>query len=167
MDRLSSFLRRVHAWGVQHPKWYYIYPPSAWAVFIYVVSIIRVPEHQVIQPLFAIPGYDKWAHFGIYALLSLLILRGWQREKMPPLDLHALVFALCVVFGGMIEVQQSLTPYRSFELMDLAADALGALTGQVVWHLLMRRWGKRTRLYPGLFRPEFKDHPSERKRRKA
>lgn len=167
MSSDTSLPRRLHAWGVQHPKWYYIYPPSAWAVFIYVISIVRVPDHQAIQPLFHIPGYDKLAHLIIYAVLSLLILRGWQREKMPPLDLHLIVFGLCVVFGGMIEIHQSLTPYRSFELMDLAADALGALVGQVSWHLLMLRWGKRTRLYPGLLRPDFKDHPSNRKRRRA
>lgn len=154
-------LRRLHLWGVQNPKYYYIGPPSVWAVAIYLLSLAPLNEVETIDR-FSFPGADKLGHLFAYAMLSLLILRGWQREKMPPIGLHGFVFALCVVFGVMIEIHQSFTPYRTFEVYDILANASGALLGQIVWHLLMLRYGKRTRLYPGLFRPDFKDHPSQR-----
>ena len=156
--------RRIHLWGVRNPKAYYITPPSVWAVFIYAVSLLPVHEIDTVSR-FEFPGADKIAHLFVYAILGLLILRGWHREKMPPLDLHAFVFALCVVFGFTVELHQGLTAYRSFEAGDLVADAAGALLGLVAWHVMMLRWGRRTRLYPGLLRPELKSHPSQRKRR--
>jgi len=141
-----------HAWGLQNPKLYYIYPPSLWAVMIYVLSIANLKPIEVDLWIPPIPLLDKWVHMVFYAVLSLLVLRGWQREKMPPIGLHGFVFLICVVFGSMIEVHQIMTGYRSFELADILADAIGALMGQSLWHLLMVKWGKRTRLYPGLFR---------------
>ncbi len=82
----------------------------------------------------------------------------------PPLDLHGFVWLLCVVFGMMIEMQQGLSPHRSFEAWDMAANGFGALLGLIVWQTLMWRWGRRTRLYPGLLRPEFKQHSEKRRR---
>lgn len=148
-----GILRRLHLWGVQNPKWYYIGPPSAWATFIYVVSLAPIQNVKTLD-LFMENGRDKLLHGTCYALFSLLILRGWQREKMPPFGLHAFVWTLSVAFGTMIEILQGLTSYRTFEFEDIVADAVGALAGQAIWHLLMVKWGKRTKLYPGLFRPK-------------
>lgn len=162
-----GFLRRLHLRGKRNAKLYYVTPPSVWAVFVYLTSIadlrsIEDPESGfwLLAWTASVPHFDKIVHAGYYAILSLLLVRGWQREKMPPLELHALVWTMCLVFGFMIEVHQSLLPYRSFELLDLAADGAGALAGQVAWHLAMLRWGRRTRLYPGLLRPDFKDSPA-------
>ncbi|MBI3737302.1 VanZ family protein, partial [Candidatus Sumerlaeota bacterium] len=80
--------------------------------------------------------------------------------------LHALVWLMCVVFGVMIEINQAMTDYRSFEVMDIFVNAIGAGTGLVSWHLAMIRWGKRSKLYPGLLRPGFKDSPANPANRK-
>lgn len=159
----ASFLGRIHRWGVRNSTAYYVYPPSIWAVMIYVVCIVRVPEPKVAGFL-NIPGLDKIVHAVLYAVLSLLIVRGAQRDKLPPLDLHLVVFGMCIVFGLMIEVTQMMTPYRAFELADVLADGVGAALGLFAWHRLMMRFGRRTRLYPGLLRPDFKDHPSNKPR---
>jgi len=63
----------------------------------------------------------------------------------------------------MIEMQQGLSPHRSFELWDIAANSAGALGGLFIWQVLMWRWGRRTRLYPGLLRPDFRNPPSQRR----
>lgn len=146
-----------------NPKWYYIFPPSLLAVAIYLVCLAPPDEIQKIHP-WAFPGADKLDHFVAFGTLSLLVIRGWQREKMPPIDLHLFVWLLCTFYGIVIEVQQLLGGVRSFEVADILADAIGALLGQSVWHLLMLRWGKRTRLYPGLFRPDFKTSKANRKK---
>jgi VanZ family protein len=159
-----GLLARLHRWGVQNPKYYYIAPPSVWAVAIYVLSLVSLEPVEPLARTFSLPFADKAGHFAAYAVLSLLIVRGWHREKMPPIGLHGFVWLLCTVFGIMVEIQQGLTPARSFEGWDMAANSVGALLGQVMWHLMMLRWGRRTRLYPGLFRPDFKDHPSQRRK---
>ncbi len=135
-------------------------PPSAWAVFIYATCMVNlkpVEEMGIVPP---IPHLDKLVHLTYYSIFSMLILRGWQREKMPPLGLHLLVWTMCFVFGAMIEVNQGFTTYRSFEVADMIANGIGALIGQTLWHAMMIRWGKRTKLYPGLFRPDFKTSPA-------
>lgn len=158
--------RRLHRWGVANPKWYYITPPSAWAVTIYVASLAPVDKLDPLRKVM-FPGADKIIHALLYAVLALLIVRGWQREKMPPLGLHGFVFLLSLAFGLTIEIHQGVVPYRSFEWLDLVADGAGALMGLSLWHLLMMRWGKRTRLYPGLLRPDYKDHASVAKRKRT
>lgn len=159
-----TFLGRLHRWGVQNPKYYYIAPPSVWAVAIYILSLIPIPESGSVGAAFNFPLADKIAHAAIYAVLAILIIRGWHREKMPPLDLHGFVWLLCIVFGMMIEMQQGLSSHRSFEAWDIAANGLGALAGLFIWQLLMWRWGRRTRRYPGLLRPDLKRHPSQRRK---
>ena len=163
-DSPPGYWRGLHKWGVRNPKYYYIAPPSVWAVLIYVLSLAPISTPEPVAA-WELPNLDKLIHAAFYGMLALLILRGWQREKMPPLGLHGFVFALCMVFGIMIEIHQGLIPYRSFEGFDIVADAVGAAGGLVVWHLAMVRWGKRTRLYPGLMRPEFKNSPANKGRK--
>ncbi len=155
-----AFWRKIHHWGLRNTKLYYVYPPSMWAVFIYIVSLANL-KPLAEAPLFSFAlGHDKIAHLIFYAILSLLVIRGWHREKMPPLGLHGFVWLICIVFGIMIEIQQMTTGYRSFELGDILADAVGAFAGLAIWQALMVKWGKRTKLYPGLLRPDFKDSPA-------
>lgn len=151
--------RRVHRWGVRNQKLYYVTPPSVWAVMIYLLSMARIDTPEV-REIVQAPGVDKLLHAVFYAVLALLVLRGWQRDKMPPLGLHGFVLLLCMTFGAMIEVIQGVIPYRQFDPADIFANGVGALCGQVVWHLMMMAWGRRTRLYPGLLRPDFKNSPA-------
>lgn len=160
----ESRLSRLHRWGVQNPKYYYIAPPSVWAVMVYLLSLVPLREVEPLLRPVSFPYGDKLVHFLAYALLSLLVIRGWHREKMPPIDLHAFVWLLCMVFGIMIEIQQGLTPYRSFEGLDILADGAGALMGQALWQTMMWRWGRRTRLYPGLFRGAAASRPVSRRK---
>ena len=158
----ESTWHRIHLWGKQNAKWYYVTPPSVWFVGIYILCFIPVPD--VPQPEVSWFALDKAAHVFLFAGLALLIVRGWQREKMAPLGLHGFVWLLSTVFGIMIEIQQGVVPHRSFEGADILADTVGAALGLAIWHLMMLRYGKRTRLYPGLLRPDFKNHPSQREK---
>jgi VanZ family protein len=160
----ASPIARLHQWGVQNPKYYYIAPPSVWAVAIYILSLAPIPESGLLGDTVRLPYVDKLGHMGVHAVLAMLVIRGWHREKMPPLDLHGFVWLLCGVFGMMIEMQQGLSPHRSFEAWDIAANGFGALLGLILWQILMWRWGRRTRLYPGLLRPEFKQPSAERRK---
>lgn len=67
----------------------------------------------------AVPYLDKLAHLGVFAALALLAARAY------PTHPRAGVFAALLLYGLAIEVAQPRTG-RAFELLDLAADALGA-----------------------------------------
>jgi LPXTG-motif cell wall-anchored protein len=83
-------------------------------------------------------GWDKSNHFlGFFSLALLgLLAYGSSRGK--------LFFGL-LAFGGLIELLQSLTPYRLADWADLWADGLGVLAGFALFALLRRFRAARAR----------------------
>jgi len=90
-----------------------------------------------LTPLDHLPGpefrfADKVWHFLAFALLALLLaraLRHWGRRLAVAGRDAALASA---GMGALLEALQSLTTFRSAELADLVADALGALAAYFV-----------------------------------
>jgi VanZ family protein len=97
-------------------------------------------------PLKSLPGpdfelADKMWHliaFGGLATLLSRVLRYFQRPLGQAIAIAALVSA---ALGGLLELLQSLTPYRSADFADLAADALGALLAYLVLRWLAKVGG--------------------------
>jgi VanZ family protein len=85
-----------------------------------------------LTPLKSLPGpelrfADKIWHFLAFALLTPLLARALRyggRKLATAVRDGALASA---ALGALLEVLQSLTAFRSAELLDLVADALGAL----------------------------------------
>jgi VanZ family protein len=71
-------------------------------------------------------GWDKTNHLLAFGWLAIVGCRAWPQR-------HAAALAGLLAYGGLIEVLQSFTGYRSAEWGDLLADALGLLLG---WALL-------------------------------
>ncbi len=67
-----------------------------------------------------VPGSDKWHH----ALAYFACMFCWgQWYKLPAQRLKlAIIF---ILMGALIECLQGLTDYRSFEWLDMLADAVG------------------------------------------
>ena len=81
---------------------------------------------------------DKIGHFLAYAGLAVLICLNFDGTKA---RLGALVGA--VALGALLEWAQSYVPGRDMSLLDETANALGVLTGAVVFRLReadLRRW---------------------------
>jgi VanZ family protein len=80
-------------------------------------------------------GWDKANHLVAYAGLTLLgcWTQSWRQRTV------ALVM---IAHGGLVEVLQGFTTYRSAEWADLLADALGIGVGIVLTIVLQRmlRW---------------------------
>jgi VanZ family protein len=71
------------------------------------------------------PGrFDLVAHFAIFGIMAFGAV-GFCRQ---PVQLLGLTF-LTMAGAAALEFAQHLLPYRSFDLVDLAANTLGALTG--------------------------------------
>src|SRR5687768_18164478 len=78
---------------------------------------------------------DKWLHFGGYALLTLLVLTGWELTigVLQPKHYFA-VWLAGVLYGVFDEVSQ--TPVgRTCDMNDWMADVLGVVCGLLIFRL--------------------------------
>ena len=90
-------------------------PAAAWAAVIFGLSsrpTLPGPE---------LPGVDKVAHFGAYALLAWLLAFAAGRSRLP----IALAVVLGLLYGATDEIHQSFVPGRSPDVLDWFADAAG------------------------------------------
>jgi VanZ family protein len=96
-----------------------------------------VPENQI----FLFPGADKVAHCLLYAGLGALVsiairrsnstVKAWIQWFVP--------IAFAILYGLSDEVHQLYVPERSFELLDLLSDGVGATIAQVGLYIIWRK----------------------------
>jgi VanZ family protein len=78
-------------------------------------------------PEVTFPGEDKLVHLALYAGLGALGGRAAARAGLARAAL--IVLAACIGYGLFDEWYQQFTPGRSSDLLDFAADAVGASAG--------------------------------------
>jgi VanZ family protein len=94
---------------------------------------VKLPDVDFIDKVCHCLGYGALA-FGIGSVLT--IWRGYQ-PRFP-----IWIWTLAVAYGAIDEYTQKFVENRSSDIMDLAADAVGAALGLLVLHLcvaLVRR----------------------------
>lgn len=97
-----------------------------------------------------IPHLDKVAHLGLYGVLAALVSLGMYRSGRAysfRQQFHIpWIFAAC--YGISDEIHQYFVPLRTFDMLDLTANTIGALLAQVVlcygWWYLSPRGRKAT-----------------------
>lgn len=72
--------------------------------------------------------FDKVAHFGVFGLLAILVVRN----GIPPRLAWIAVLAVSL-FGLTDEWHQSFTPGRAVEFADWVADTLGAIVAVTIY----------------------------------
>lgn len=87
---------------------------------------------------------DKDVHVALYAGLAAVLLRALAGGSWRRLTLRRALEAAAVaaLYGVFDEFHQRLVPGRSFETMDMAADAAGAALASVVlwtWGIIRPR----------------------------
>ena len=102
---------------------------------VYVVLLFlgtHVPSVGAGEPSFS----DKWAHFGAYLFLCVLVLAGWELTigKLQPRHYFA-VWLAGVVYGAFDEWTQ-IPVGRTCDMSDWAADVIGVTLGIVVYQML-------------------------------
>ncbi|HTO15327.1 MAG TPA: VanZ family protein [Edaphocola sp.] len=112
-----------------------------WAVIILAACLI--PSKDV--PSLSIFQYDKLVHFGIFGLLSFLMLLYLKNPRLVPQGLW--VWIICTVYGYFIELLQGsgITEGRSYDGFDELADSFGAGLGVLIFflfHFLNTRFKK-------------------------
>lgn len=81
--------------------------------------------------------FDKWVHVGLFAVLVFLWSSAFDLDL--PKNSGYLVGAV-VLYGVAVEfIQRDWVANRSFDVFDILADTVGALTGLVIWLRVYRK----------------------------
>lgn len=94
--------------------------PMFWACGLAILILALMPT----VPRIPTTGWDKSNHALAFSVLTFLGCRAYPDKRL-------LVLIGAVLYGGLIEVLQSFTPYRVAEWGDLIADSVGVIFGWV------------------------------------
>lgn len=120
-------------------KMLYSLLPFAWMAFIYYLSALEDPFKTT---GFTFEINDKVMHFIFYGVLGGLVwnaLRFFYTNK-------GLIFyttLICAIYGLTDEIHQLFVPRRSFDLLDLTADIMGAIIISTIINQIWRMKNER------------------------
>lgn len=98
-------------------------PVVAWAALVFVLSAQPSPAGS------SVAHADKLLHFLEYAALSALLTRAFVGSGVGAGRAVALAIVLSTLYGASDEFHQRFVPGRESDVLDLAADAVGACAG--------------------------------------
>ena len=112
----------------------YWLPLILYCLFIYIQSANPSPEQ-----IPSIPFVDKVLHFAAYGIMGILFYRAYQtlriKNNIQMLMLLSMVSAS--LYGISDEIHQSFVPFREAEVADAIADIIGAVSGVLLYQLLV------------------------------
>ena len=92
-------------------------------------------------PIFTTVYFDKWVHAGLFGMLVLLTCFPFFSSKYASLSLFIKITLGCVLYGVAMEfVQKYCTTDRDFDVLDMAADATGAVISCAIINVRYRRY---------------------------
>jgi len=101
-----------------HYKKLWIALGICYITFVIAGSLLRVPAIEI-----SVDHTDKIIHFFLY-----FILVGWFIQLYKKLSTRLIILCAAIALGLLMEALQSLTPYRSFDLIDQLANSIGAIS---------------------------------------
>ena len=84
----------------------------------------------------AVPGLDKLIHVVLFGGLASVLM--WNAVRQGRTRVFIKVVGLTIAAAGLIELMQDPLPYRSGDIWDFLAGAVGALIGAAVAVLGLR-----------------------------
>ncbi len=110
-----------------------------WTLFIIIGSSLSGNTLQNVS-LIPIPYFDKFIHFVWYMMLYIFWY-GYFLEKTPSsavqLSRRLFLIIAIVSFGLIIEIlQENIFINRSFEIIDIAVNFIGTITGFLLFFYL-------------------------------
>lgn len=104
-------------------RWWLI--TAVYACLIFIVSVIPI------SPSLSPGRLDKVAHLCEYSLFAWLLVQAIQVGGLRRPEYFILAWIYATSYGILIEIVQAVIPWRSAELGDAVANAIGAAVG--VW----------------------------------
>lgn len=137
-NKLSSQLRRAD--GARLKKLFlFSLPALAWMGLI--LALIGLPGYRF--PETEVLSTDKFIHFGLFFMLSLLLMQAFIKQPaLPMLKFEAGFYTLLIgmVYSGLTEMLQGLVfIQRSADLMDYLANAAGVFCGWLFFKYIIYR----------------------------
>lgn len=113
-------------------------PVILWAGGIFFLSSFSNPYAFLLPaPLYiALPHEQlgQFSHTFVYVVLAFLLARALVHKPGKRINLVSLpAWGMAVVYALSDEIHQLFVPGRTFQLADLALDALGALVGVLIF----------------------------------
>lgn len=98
---------------------------------IIYLSLIKVPTINI-----NVRNLDKWQHSFAYFTLSISWLLAYYKKP----NKKYLIVTLCILLGIIIEVlQETLTSYRTGDLLDILANTAGVLLGLLFFNKIYKK----------------------------
>lgn len=108
-----------------------------WAMVILALSITPGEELPDVQ----FWEFDKFAHIGVYGLLTFLAAATRQEQFSSPVSRSSIgvrVWIVIVLYGVLIEcVQGAWIPGRHFDVLDIMANIIGSILGLFAYIILL------------------------------
>jgi len=108
----------------------YHLPALVWAAVIFFVSSLS----QVPTAPMGFLSWDKVAHFGVFAIFGLLLVRAFRGRFVPAL-------AVGIGWGALDEIHQLFVVGRNCSVYDFTADAAGVIAAVGGFFLLRKAKG--------------------------
>jgi len=108
--------------------------PVGWAALI--LAVTSIPGSAV--PDVGVESTDKLVDLLLCAALRALTMRALGASDRPA-RLVIVVTVAVSIFGAVDEMHQLLVPGRSGDIADWLADAIGGMTGAVLFTVMGRR----------------------------
>lgn len=130
------------------------YKTLSWVIFEFVLIFIllSLPGNEFqdhtswISKLMQLPYADKIMHMALFGSLAISIFFHFEISKYHALKstrAKALALIVCIVYGIALEYYQKYyAPSRGFEVLDMLADAVGAICALPLFELLKNRFSK-------------------------
>lgn len=102
-----------------------------YTILITIVSLVKVKPPVDIK----VHQADKWVHFGIYVIFTILWFAHFKNSPKEPLSSKPILKSsfLAFLFGVLIEVLQHFNPYaRSGDVLDVLANTIGIVIAVLI-----------------------------------
>ena len=113
------------------------WPPAAWAATILTITSIPNPDLGRVGAILP-PGADKLVHAALYAVLGWLAWRAARPASGRRRNAARVLLAI-VALAAFDEWHQQFIPGRSMDVLDWAADGIGASSGLLAAMTFLRR----------------------------
>ncbi len=119
------------------------------AEFVLVFVLLSLPgnDHSSwISKIMALPYADKLVHMGLFGSLALSLFFHFEMltdARYKTTRTKSIALIICILYGiGMEYYQKYYIPSRGFEVLDMLADALGALCALPLFVFVGKRFFK-------------------------
>lgn len=117
--------------------WIKYYIPA----YLYAGLIFTLSSYSLQAPSLLPSFIDKYVHFFEYTIFGLLLARSYSNAKTNIFKHNFIVLAFFtgLICGLLDEYYQAFVPLRGFEVLDLLSDALGILSGVILYSLKFKK----------------------------